>query len=477
MLHPAAKRSPWLAILGCLVISISASADVVSLKDGSKLEGDVKKTDGGYVVTAADGTVTRVETSKVQSIRLGKTDAPDPKLAGNDRLASLRRSVESLSDLKQIIERYRSFIEMNKGAPAAADAQKDLAMWQDRLDRGLVKVSGKWITQDERAELISNAVEVVAQARDFLKANRLREAEPLLQQAVELDPKNAAAWYLSGVLYYRQDKIPQARRAFESANAAFPGDPATLNNLGVVLWRQNQFPGALNFYDQAMLALPANKEILNNVAEALASKKEDVKRNAIAAKVTKRFAEQDAQLQAMMAQYGWYRWGSSWVDQSQMDRLKQAEQEIKDKLAALQKQFDSTKVKISENQRKIGENERFMQDIESRSYNVDSSGKPYRVPYPESYYNVQRDNEQLVQENKALESSLAQMQQTAKRVQQQLPTPKYTGVQHLIDVEGMPRTDGSPPETTQPAAPVSRSPGAIPVTQPTTQPATQGSTY
>jgi len=294
-----------------------------------------------------------------------------------------------------------------------------------------------------------------------------------LQQAVEIDPKNPAAWYLSGVLYYRQDKTPLARKAFENANSALQGDAATLNNLGVILWRQNQYAGALNYYDQAMIALPANKEILNNVAEALAARKEDPKRNAIAAKVSKRFAEQDAQLQAAMAQYGWYRWGSAWVDQPQMDRLKQAEQEIKDKIAALQKQFDDTKAKIDDNKIKIGDNERLMQDIEVRSYGRNSSGQSFRIPYPQAYYDAQSDNERLVKENKQLESNLTQMQEQAKRIQQQLPTPKYTGVQHLIDIEGTPGFGAGSAQASAnpPAPPVTIRPEG-PATKPATMPTT-----
>src|SRR5205814_8771044 len=111
-------------------------------------------------------------------------------------------------------------------------------------------VSGKWITSEERADLVAKSGDIVLQARDLMKANRVQEAEPLLQQAVEIDPKNAAAWYLSGVLYYRQDKTPLARKAFENANSALPGDAATLNNLGAIPWRQNQYSGAPNYYDQ-----------------------------------------------------------------------------------------------------------------------------------------------------------------------------------------------------------------------------------
>src|SRR5262249_7184421 len=110
------------AIIALLLATTFIHADILTLQDGTKLEGYVKPTHGGYVVTSADGKVTRVDGSKVESIRLGKSDGIDPKLAAPDRLASLRRSVESLSDPKQVIDRYKQFIEMNKGTLSADEA-------------------------------------------------------------------------------------------------------------------------------------------------------------------------------------------------------------------------------------------------------------------------------------------------------------------------------------------------------------------
>src|SRR5438046_59107 len=92
------RRRRSYVIFTVFLIATIARADVVTLKDGRRLEGDVKKSEGVYVITAANGIVTRVDASKVDSITLGKsapTSAKTPSI-GADRLASLRRSVESL---------------------------------------------------------------------------------------------------------------------------------------------------------------------------------------------------------------------------------------------------------------------------------------------------------------------------------------------------------------------------------------------
>jgi hypothetical protein len=71
-----------------------ALADIVTLNDGTKLEGDVKKTDRGWTITTSDGKTVEVAAYKVKSIQLGKgaTGKGTPERAMSD-LLSLRRSV------------------------------------------------------------------------------------------------------------------------------------------------------------------------------------------------------------------------------------------------------------------------------------------------------------------------------------------------------------------------------------------------
>src|SRR5438045_5371239 len=103
------------ALITILGLGLTASADVVHLKDGSRLDGDVKKGPAGYTVTMADGKVKTVSSDQVKSIELAATPgSPD---AAKEKLASLRRSVEYLDDPKKIIARYQSFIDQNAGKP------------------------------------------------------------------------------------------------------------------------------------------------------------------------------------------------------------------------------------------------------------------------------------------------------------------------------------------------------------------------
>jgi tetratricopeptide (TPR) repeat protein len=272
---------PLLIILAVAGVTL---ADSIVLKDGTRLEGTIKRTESGWQITAPDGTVTTVPFGNVKSIELGSRGTESNGVA----LASLRRSVDALTDLDQIIERYERFIANSNDAGVTEEAKVDLATWQDRRAKGLVKQGSNWVTRAEAVRLIDQAVSGAATARDLLREGRVPEAESQIQQVLDLDPANAAALYLRGVMLYRQDKLSDARKAFESVNSAVQNHAPTLNNLAVILWRQNATGGALSSYDQAMQAQPVNKFILDNVAEALGGISEDQRKGQAIQRVMRR---------------------------------------------------------------------------------------------------------------------------------------------------------------------------------------------
>jgi hypothetical protein len=126
-------------LIVCLLALLATplGAEVVHLTDGTSLEGDLRRVSDGWLVTSADGKTTVVTAAQVKSIELRKTGGSTD--AADLGLGSLRRAVANQSDINRIIERYQGFIAHNPGAPAATEAEQDLAIWQDRLDKGLVK--------------------------------------------------------------------------------------------------------------------------------------------------------------------------------------------------------------------------------------------------------------------------------------------------------------------------------------------------
>lgn len=442
------RKLTWLFVL---FLASSASADVVLLKDGTTLDGDVKRAPGGYMVTLDDGSVQSVALDDVKSIELA-TPPPLTEKSAQEKLASFRRSVEYIDDIDKIIEKYQRFIEQSAGTVLEGEAREDLAKWQERRDKGLVKFGNRWITPEERAKLQEAAFQQASAARRALKQGKLQEAESLINQSIAEDPRNAAAHYLRGLLHYRQDQLIPARRSFETVNTLVPNHAPTLNNLAVILSRQNQHAAALNFYDQAMMASPKNRDVLDNVAEAIYGMPDSARDTAIAQRVLRRFTEQDEALARELAREGIHRWGATWVTSEQLEQLRQAEREAKDKLDQLAAQFDAVKVRISNIDREIDENERAMRRLETSAYVRDINGQIWQTALPPVYGELKEDNRKLEIERQQQFVELNKLREQARAVNRDLPIPKYAGIQRMMDEAHAPVSGPDSAPTTAPAA-------------------------
>jgi Flp pilus assembly protein TadD len=440
-------------LLTLIVVTFTslAQADVLVLKDGTRVEGDVKRGERGYVVTTAPGKFKVVPLEMVKSIELqnGTSTAPDVM---KEKLASLRRSVEHDEDIHNIIARYRRFVQTSGDTTVAEEAKQDLAVWEQRRDAGLVKYGPRWVTEKERAELAEKALQVAGNARRMLKDGRLAEAETVINQALAENPKDPTALYLRGVLQFKQDQIIPARKTFEQVNTLTPNHAPTLNNLAVIAARQNQATAALNYYDHAMNAPPRNQAVLDNVAEMLYAVPDEQRGGQLVQKLARKFTEQDIELQRELEKQGMHRWGATWVTSEQLKDLKIAERAVQDKLDQLSADFDATKVRINNIDRDIEENDRAMRRLEANSYVRDFNGNIYQAVLPSTYYQLQDDNAKLHREREEQYGRLERLRREARRVNEDLPVPKYTGIMRLIDAEGAPTVipqSHAPAPTTQ----------------------------
>lgn len=432
-----------------------ALGDVIFLKDGTKVEGEiVEKTDAGWKIKSADGTVTTVERSKVRSFvakRGGEGDEPA------QRLASLRRSVEAQTDIPRILARYRKFVEQYVGTPIAEEAARDIATWEERLAKKMVKLGDRWVDQAEQEALLAKGTEQAIAARRLLLQGRLKDGLADIDSALAEYPQNAAALYLRGVALYRQDQAPAARKAFDAVLKLVPDHGPSLNNLAVILWSSKQLPGAINHYGQAMSASPGTRAILDNVAEALNGLPESQRDNDATEKVVLMFNAQDMALQARMKKRGLFRWGSTWVEQEELKELEAAEEEIEDKLDALEEDYQQVQERIEQIEQDITDTERSIRRIEASSYGRDrATGRATRYAYPRLYYDLKRDLENLHDERGSEKEKIERLRKKARQVQQDIAVPRYTGVQQIIGVEAAP---GLPPLT---AEDLEGDPNAIP---------------
>ncbi len=468
-------RIGLIILTGVLAFASLSRGDVLYLTDGKTLEGDVGKSPDGWVVTDSAGKVTAVPAGKVQSIEMksgGGKAAPD---AAEAKLYSLRRSVANVGDLRDIIARYKRFIEQNPGPEVKDAAEKELAVWVDRQARGLVKAGSQWVTPQEHAALLEQTFAVVSEARQLIKDNRNKDADALLAKAMQLDPTNVSVQYLRGVVKYRQGEVPAARKAFEGVAEQMPAHASTLNNLAVILSRQNQHAAALGMYDRAMQAAPNLREVLDNVAEALNGAPDDARRAQVLQRAMKRFLEQDEHLRAEMAKRGLSRWGATWVSQEQKEELDAAERNIKVRLDQLAAEFKAAQDQINRIDRDIESNTRTMRQLEARRIGRDINGRLVTSVLPAAYYDLEADNAKLGAERRQLVSAIEQLRAAAKETEKQVPTPRYTGVQKLIETEGTPIKMPGDPAATSPAQATQPVDGrAAPTTVPASRPVSPG---
>jgi tetratricopeptide (TPR) repeat protein len=476
-------RRPPLVLLIALILAPSPAlvrADVLHLTDGTTLEGDVKKARDGWVVTDATGKVTNVPASKVQSIEIKGGGAAAAKAnpdAAEQKLYSLRRSVENVNDVGEIVNRYKRFVEQNKGTEVARAAEAELAVWVDRQSRGLVKVGGQWVTPDERTALLEQTVAVVSEARQLIKDGRFKEADALLGKAMQVDPTNPSVQYLRGVLKYKLNDMPGARKAFELVAEQIPTHGPTLNNIAVILARQNQEAASLGMFDRAMQAEPNSRVILDNFAEGFNAMTNDQRKVPIVQKALKRFLEQDERLRAEMEPKGLYRWGSTWVNQQQKEANEAAEAKIKTQLDELAAEFDAAQMRIKTIDEDIEQNNRTLRSLDSRRYGRNSSGQIVQAQPTQRMYDIQADNQQLAAERAQHVAKLKQLRAAARDVEKQLPTPRFTGEQKMIETEGTPirladgtttrpvEAEGTAELPATPATPATTAPSA-PATEP-----------
>jgi Tfp pilus assembly protein PilF len=461
-------------LVACILIALSAPiwGEIVHLSDGTTLEGELRRTNDGWTVTAVDGKVTVIPAGQVQSIELKKSG---PAASSADQgLASLRRAVANLSDPKRIVERYQSFLKQNAGSPIIKDAEQDLALWQDRLDKGLVKAGDQWVTPAQLAELQAKSMEAANQLRPLIAAGKLTEANSALDRALSVSPQNPSLLYLKGVITYRQLQLVPARTAYQAAETVIPDHAATHNNIAVILWKQRSQMQALGEYDKAMLASPLDRTILDNVTEALHALPQEHQKSDLTKRVVQHYQDQEVALEKALAAQGQYRWGSQWLDEKEFNKLRAAEKLIQDKIDALKKDSDDLQAKILKIASDIQNDKQLQQAIANATMQIDpTSGRAYQLPLPQRYFDLDRDIRSMQVDQAMKQRQWADNQALILQQRKNMPVPKYLGVQKPFDVESMPGGSANSPAPVVAPATIPAIPDT-PVEAPAPKPAPKG---
>lgn len=422
-----------LGIAGSLTAALSA--DVVVLKDGTELSGQIRRTTGGYDVVLDNGGNQFVPDADVRTLRMGpsSTDA-------DVQLTNLRRSVEPVDDLALIVQRYQQFIERVGAGPVAEKATQELSQWEQYLQEGRVRFNGKWVTPQAQRALATENLEAVNDIRELIKSGKRADALVKVQERLQENAQDVSAHYLLGLLQYRGGDVAGARRSFEQATELAPDHAPTANNLAVVLVRQNQVPRAVLVLGNALRDAPDTKSLLDNAAELIELVPVDERETTVYATLRQRFDQQDAVLAARLGGQGWFRSGAKWIDADTHAAREAQRKEVMEKIDALEADYNVTSQRIAGVEANIARAQISLADMRANSLRRLDDGRIIQLPLPDVYYEIEREVQADERDRVTLSNRLGVLQQEALQVRAELPTPLYSGELELIGADGVPVT-------------------------------------
>ncbi len=114
---------------------------------------------------------------------------------------------------------------------------------------------------------LSNELQI---AVEHHQAGRLAEADSLYRRVLEIEPNNAGALHLRGVLAYQQARNEDAVGSIEKAIRAGGPHPAVLNDLGKAYFALKRYREAKRCFAKALSLDPDHAEALGNFGALLA---------------------------------------------------------------------------------------------------------------------------------------------------------------------------------------------------------------
>ncbi len=269
-----------------------ALGDVITLNDGTRLEGRVVPQGEKYWIKLTSGETKIVLKSDVASITKGAASAaptvaptpaaptvsapaaasPSPTVASAAMSFAETKSKANLVDVPlAAVGLWQSFIDNN---PASADlpaAKAELEQWKKLDADHAEKINGKWVGGEERKKLLQRVRDLLKEA-DSMQGEQTLKAVSKLEEAVRIYPNNWEANFELGYFYLAKGgnaKYDQAIKSLEQAAKLRPNSAATLTDLAIAYnFRQHYEQSVLTAYKAAQLE--DSKEITQNLVNSIA---------------------------------------------------------------------------------------------------------------------------------------------------------------------------------------------------------------
>lgn len=149
-------------------------------------------------------------------------------------------------------------VHMRLSENEKTDIRRDIALeWQaglaDRARNRAGSVADAYNRSAANKLLMKNAEEAI-------KKNNFEQSVSLLKEVVAADPKDFVAWTELGTVYFRQENLTDAEKAYQRALQEQPGFILALINLGKLRVAKKDFEGAIESLDLAVKAQPQSAD-------------------------------------------------------------------------------------------------------------------------------------------------------------------------------------------------------------------------
>jgi S1-C subfamily serine protease len=292
------RRRHWLSTLAAIAAgsalalsSLSAFGGTIKLKDGTVIEGEVRKLGGSYSVRTPDGKTQMIPAANIAEIDgqpIGGA-AATPADAGGTAGGTTAGASSSFAGTKSKADRYEEavlaitlweqWIAANPKSPDLTAAKAELDLWKQRQKDGAVRIKGKWLSGDELKAFQKKIEQLMTEAIDQ-QDGRVRGVVGVnkLKEIVALYPNNFEANFELGFYYLDQAKlkigfnqnVDLSIKSLEAASKIRPDIPEVWSNLAIAYNFRNRYEESVNAAWTAVKANPdPSKELVQTLANAL----------------------------------------------------------------------------------------------------------------------------------------------------------------------------------------------------------------
>ena len=134
------------------------------------------------------------------------------------------------------------------------------------IQRKLLYSSERFLGDTSQSEKFLSLLD---QAKDHILANRLDEADALLQSWLQANPLDGAAWFYNGHLQFLKKRISEAVDSFRTSLRLQPDNPDVYGDLGAALILDLRLREAEALLREALRRYPGNSKVAINLAKLM----------------------------------------------------------------------------------------------------------------------------------------------------------------------------------------------------------------